>query len=343
MRQSADMRNGRESLLELVAASWLAQTIAAATQIGLFAQLDEERSLPELARTLNVDENRLARLVEPLEVAEVIERQGESMVLGPLGQYLRAEDPMTLAPLFSLVASGWHTKAWAALSAALATDRTAFQLAHGEPLLDYLEARPQDARLLERGYAAVQGPAGPANVPGAIAELAGELGEAAIVDVGGGDGTVLVELLRRNPGATGIVIDRPRQAEQASERFEREGLTGRATARSGNFFNAVPEGGDLYLACFVIEDWQDDAARRLLESCRAAMVDGAQLLVVEAPTKPESSLFSQLFDIEMMVVQGGQQRTLQEIEALLESARFQPVESRGSAAVGATVLYADPA
>jgi hypothetical protein len=90
---------------------------------------------------------------------------------------------------------------------------------------------------------------------------------------------------------------------------------------AGDFFVAVPEGGDLYLLKSVIHNWDDEAATTILGRCRAAMQDHARLLLIERVVPPGNEpAEAKLFDINMLVVVGGRERTAGAYRALLDDA-----------------------
>jgi hypothetical protein len=140
-----------------------------------------------------------------------------------------------------------------------------------------------------------------------------------IVDVGGGRGTLLKAILQTNQAATGVLFDLPRVIADAA----RLGLGPRCELISGDFFPALPAGGDAYLMKWILRDWDDEACARILTSCRGAIVPEGKLLVIEtvvpAPGVPHHS---KLDDIEMMVLLGSQERTEEEYAALLARSGF---------------------
>jgi hypothetical protein len=101
-----------------------------------------------------------------------------------------------------------------------------------------------------------------------------------IVDVGGGNGTLLAGILGITPGPRGIVFDLPHVAERARAHLAEVGVADRCTAVAGDFFKEVPRGGDAYLLKHVIHDWNDDCAVQILTTCRRAMGPGARLLII---------------------------------------------------------------
>jgi hypothetical protein len=109
--------------------------------------------------------------------------------------------------------------------------------------------------------------------------------------------------------------------ERARERLEAAGLAGRCTFVPGDFFAAVPPGGDAYLLSRVIHDWDDDAAGRILANCRAAVRDGGTLLPERAGEQPAAIRM----DLHMLTLLHGRERTAAEYGRLLEAACFRLV------------------
>ena len=111
-----------------------------------------------------------------------------------------------------------------------------------------------------------------------------------------------------------MVADAQRQLADA-------GLASRATCVAGDFFAALPSGGDIYLLKSVLHNWEDAAATRILRSCRQAM--SRRLLVIERVIPSgDAPAEAKLFDINMLVTVGGQERTEREYRALFQAAGF---------------------
>ena len=144
-----------------------------------------------------------------------------------------------------------------------------------------------------------------------------------VLDLGGGYGGVLSELLKANPGQSGAVCDLGYLDAGATGYLERAGVGGRARFIGGDFFQSVPEGFDLYLMKFIIHDWDDEHARLILGNCRkAAGAARAVLLEQVVPERLGQSPADQAVirgDLTMMSV-GGKERTAGEYRALLAEA-----------------------
>ena len=163
-----------------------------------------------------------------------------------------------------------------------------------------------------------------APIAAALAERIDLGPNARVIDVGGGEGELLVQLLSRHSQATGRVFDLAHAADAASRRFAERGLTARASFVAGDFFAAVPGNADVYLLKSVLHDWDDDDAVRILRSVAAAMSPSARLFVLER-LRPEPTGFSAVdravarSDLNMLVGTGGKERSEATYRELLES------------------------
>jgi hypothetical protein len=125
----------------------------------------------------------------------------------------------------------------------------------------------------------------------------------------------------------GILFEQPHVAERAKTAIAAHGLASRCTVVAGDFFRAVPAGGDAYILKHVIHDWDDERATKILENCRHAMGAAGRLLIVEGVYPPriepsEEGRGAASNDVNMLVCTGGRQRSEDEFRALLKSAGF---------------------
>jgi hypothetical protein len=142
-----------------------------------------------------------------------------------------------------------------------------------------------------------------------------------LVDVGGAHGHLLGAILRRHRALRGILFDQPQvvEAARASEFLAEFG--DRCEVRGGSFFDAVPAGADGYLMKYILHDWDDATALRILSRCRDAMAPGGRVLVAEHVLRPGNGRdWGKLLDINMLVVPGGQERTRGEFRDLFARA-----------------------
>jgi orsellinic acid C2-O-methyltransferase len=149
-----------------------------------------------------------------------------------------------------------------------------------------------------------------------------------LLDVGGGDGTLLAAILAATPSLRGVLLDTAAGLAEAPKRLSAAGLGDRCELVQGDFFESVPSSADAYLMKSIIHDWDDDRCVRILENCRRAMPQDGAVLIVEPvlPSKAEPS-FAMLgvimSDLNMLVSTGGRERTEAEFASLLRAAGLQ--------------------
>jgi predicted O-methyltransferase YrrM len=142
-----------------------------------------------------------------------------------------------------------------------------------------------------------------------------------MVDVGGGRGALVAGVLRAHPAMRGILLDMPEVVATAGALLAEAGVSDRCRLIGGNFFEAVPQGADLYALKFILHDWPDEACVRILENCRRAMAPGGRILIVEHVIPEEKGPhIARFMDVNMMVMTSGRERTRQDFEGLLGAA-----------------------
>ncbi len=214
------------------------------------------------------------------------------------------------------------------------TGETAFDVVYGAPLFEYYAAHPDvEARAAARMLARTL----PVAAQFAAADALRDARK--LVDVGGGTGTLVAEVLSHRPEIRGMLLERPGMLELAGGYLAERGVADRCELVEGDFFSSVPAGGDVYVLKSVLHDWDDERCVAILESCRAAMDGAARLAIIElllpqrmTPSGP--TLSAALLDLIMLVYAGGRERTEAEFTQLLDQA--------GLRLVSATPLSAGP-
>jgi hypothetical protein len=131
-----------------------------------------------------------------------------------------------------------------------------------------------------------------------------------ILDVGGGDGTLLAEILTAHPGVRGRVLELAPSA--AAERFAAAGFGDRAGAVGQSFFEPLPVGADVYVLSDILHDWDDEHALAILAGCRQAAGSSATVVVIE----PLRDGTSTAINLHMLMCFGGRERTVDELAGL---------------------------
>jgi hypothetical protein len=199
------------------------------------------------------------------------------------------------------------------------TGESARKLLLGSEGFAHLDADPEAAAIFHRALAEL-GRVTSRTIVEACALSGGER----VMDVGGGSGELLAALLRAHPAATGVLFDVPGAIRFARGRFEATGLVGRCEFVSGDFFESVPAGADVYILKSVLHDWDDERCASILANCRQAMGSHARLLLVEEmlPDRLDTSATHQAIarsDLNMLIAHAAGERTERELRALLGS------------------------
>jgi orsellinic acid C2-O-methyltransferase len=211
---------------------------------------------------------------------------------------------------------------WSALEYSLRTGKSAFEHIHGKSRWEKLAQDPEDAALFNAAMVETSIRVGKEVV------AAYDFGWArSVVDVGGGNGALLAGVLRANPNLRGVLLDLPAGLAGAAEAMAAAGVAERVEIVEGSFFDAVPNGGDVYMLKSILHDWDDEHAATILATCRVAMPPASRLLVVERVvpdrvTTGARDLASVMGDLHMMVLLGGRERTNSEFGKLFQPAGF---------------------
>lgn len=266
-----------------------------------------EGTAAELASATGTSPSALACLLDHLVTAGVFAFDAGSGRYRPtdLGEQLRSDDAHRLLDIHA--AAGRAELAFTDLLETITTGRAAYERRYGRDFWADIDAEPR----LRRSFDAQMNWRFQAQAP-QIAERFDWSRFPRIVDVGGGDGLVLAEILRAHPALRGAVLDLAPSAAAAADRFAAAGLAGRAEAVPGSFFDPLPAGADAYVLSDIIHDWDDDHARTILDGCRRAAGESGTVVVIE-PLRHGTSTAINLF---MLMCFGGRERTVAELTDL---------------------------
>jgi O-methyltransferase domain/Dimerisation domain len=293
-------------LHEMALAPIPAQILHAAAELRIADLLaGGPRTTADLAHDAGAHEPSLQRLLLALAgLGIVAQLDADRFELTEAGMQLT-----TAGALFRLLCGPEMLRGWEALVPSLRTGDPAWEIAHGMPVFEYYEAHPESAATFNAAMAEHTRDAAPELV------AAGDFSRfGTVVDVGGGDGTLLAAILAAEPSVEGIAFD---VADALGEPSVRCRMV------AGDFFASVPDGADAYVLKQILHDWADEPATAILRSCRAAMGPHARLLILERMLPERATpadLAPLLVDILMLVATGGRERTEREFRELLAAA-----------------------
>ncbi|MDX6263673.1 MAG: hypothetical protein QOH84_5361 [Kribbellaceae bacterium] len=294
----------------------ISAALSVAAELGLSDELAKgSRTVSELATVAGVDEETLARLVRALVAIDVYAETDGAVSNTPLGEMLRSDVPGTLRPLARTLQDPALWGAWGHLGHSVRTGENAFEALHGFDVWTHRQHQPEHNEIFNDNMTALSW-----KVAAAVAATYDFSGFHTVVDVGGGQGTVLDAVLRSNDHLVGAVFDQEHvvAAEPLSA-----AVSSRWAAVVGDFFRSVPN-ADVYLLKSILHDWPDDRCIDILHVCAQSLNPGGAILVIETilgrPGQEAQAAFS---DINMLVMPGGRERTEDQYAALFAAAGLQ--------------------
>lgn len=301
---------------------------------------DEPVGVEALAAATRAHGPSLGRAMRALASIGVFAETVDGCFVGtPLSARLRADWPGAWrAMAVALPDEGYA--AWGDIVETLRSGEPAFPRVFGERFFDRLARDPARAADFNRWMAG-----GAAQDAAAIVAAYPFPERGTVVDVGGGDGTLISAVLRSRSELRGVVFDLSSALVDTPAALASQGVADRCRVVGGSFFEAVPR-GDLYVLKRILHDWDDEAAVRILETCRAAMRPGARMLVIETllPERVQHGFAAErvtMLDMHMLVLLGGRERSEREYAALLRRARLRHLRTVGTARP-ASLVEAEP-
>jgi O-methyltransferase domain/Dimerisation domain len=308
--QTSAQQDPMDLMIGLVTGWLVSRAIHVAAELGIADLLsDGPKSVPQLAAATDTHPQSLYRLLRMLAsygvFAEVPDRRFE---VNPLGGLLRSDAFRDFARMFG--DADWN--GYGALLHNIKTGEPAFKHVNGLGFFDYLNTHPDAQLRFDRGMAN-----GADAENAAIASAYDFSTYKRIVDVGGGRGGFLAEILKAHRNPRGILYDQP-QVVAHPDYLTKAGIADRCDVIGGNFFESVPTGADLYVLKRVMHDWSDDICEGILRRCRDAVSSSGRVVVIDSVVPPGNEPhLSKTGDLLMMVMLDGRERTEPEFRDLV--------------------------
>ncbi|MEJ1198999.1 MULTISPECIES: methyltransferase [unclassified Streptomyces] len=284
-----------------------------------------------LAGATGADADALARLMRHLAAAGVLEESGPGRYVPTrIGDLLADDDPSRQRSWLDLdQAVGRADLTFLDLREAVRTGSPQYEARYGAPFWSDLSADDElgasfDTLMTTREDAAFAAPVAAYDWSRARH----------VLDVGGAPGGLLSAILRAAPEARGTLLDLPGAAARARERIVAAGMDGRIDIVSGDFFDELPVSADVVVLSFVLLNWSDTEALRILGRCREALRPGGRIVLLERAEAPPggtrtSDLYFSVLDMRMLVFLGGRVRTDREWADLADAAGLDIVSKTG--------------
>jgi hypothetical protein len=277
--------------------------------------VEGKQTAAELARVCDADEDALERLLRYLAVRGVFARADDGKyTLTALGQPLREDHPARVRAWFDIEGMGWGELSFVELLHSIRTGEAAFPKRYGRQYWADMDASQVRTDSFHDLHGADMAGRSPAIVAGFDWASLGH-----IVDVGGGDGSLVSAILAANPGLRGSVVDQADATRSAKEKFAELGLDDRADAVTGDFFETLPvAGADAYLLSLILHDWPDAESVTILQRCAEAAGPDGRVLVIESIGDGEETHTG--MDLRMMVLYAARERGVNDFTELAKNA-----------------------
>lgn len=277
------------------------------------------KTAAELAADAGLHPGNLYRILRALAGAGVFVHDDQDRFANtPVSELLRYDVPGTMRPIADYLGDPWCWAPYTHLAKSVESGAPPFEATFGEGIFDYLDKHPAEARTFNEGMTGFT-----ESIAAAVVQHYDFCKFHTVVDVGGGHGALMMAILKANPKLRGIVYDADSVAVGAERAIEAAGLDARCRAEGGDFFAAVPAGGDLHVLKHIVHDWNDAKATKILKACREAIQPGGKVLLVELVVpKERGPSMAYWLDLEMLVVCDGKERTEAEYAALFAAAGF---------------------
>jgi hypothetical protein len=333
----------REFLHQLLFGFYASQLIIVAAQLRLADLLrNGPISSEDLAKSTATHAPALHRVLRGLACIGVLyEIEPGCFELSPLGEPLLTDAPESMRSLVMLYGGEEVWRSWGNLLECIKSGETAFEQLYGVTHFGWVEQNPSSSAAFNDLWGDTTGQIAPAILAAydfSVFRL--------VVDVGGGNGTLIGAILKANPGQHGVLFDTASGVSEAQTILAAAGVTDRCEVVAGDFLQSVPPGGDLYILKNVVDDLDDARIVEVLKNCRHAMVEDAKVLMVEPVLpprieRPGASVGLVMSDLNMLVCCGGRRRTETEFNTLLGAGGFQlrrivPVPSADLSVIEAT-------
>jgi hypothetical protein len=307
-------------MLEMIVAGWPAQAITAAAELGIADALaDGPLPIDELAARVGADADALRRLLRALVGRGIFRRRRDGRyALNSLAATLRSDAPISLKGAALFEGSQELRERWTLLADSVRTGQSIVPALRGKEAWDYIAEKPELAELFNQTMTSI------AQMTVATVVAGYDFGvHRTIVDVGGGQGTMLAAILAAAPGSRGVLYDLPRVVATAPNLLRASNVADRVRIAEGSFFDSVPTGGDAYLLKNVVHDWTDEKALQILRNVRSAAQPGTTVLLVEMVIQETGRDGpGNWVDLEMLLNLGSRERTADEYRELLSQAGF---------------------
>jgi len=306
------------AIVEMVQSFYVSKAIGVAAELNIAEHLTQcDRDISELAGLTNTDEESLYRLMRMLASQGIFKEKKKRLFSQNRLSKTMIDRTDSMRYMIMHLANPVNWQLFNELNQVVKTGHNASEKILGMKVFEFLEKNPNNNKIyntamtnssLMLSYAILS------KYPFKKAEC--------IVDIGGGEGTLLSMILIKNPALKGVLFDLPHVIKNAEKNFKKYNLSERVELLTGSFFETIPDGGDIYLMKNIIHNLSDQQAIDILLKIKNILSPKGRILIIESVISHKNRYsFAKLFDIQMMVSQdGGKERTKEEYSRIVNNA-----------------------
>ena len=304
-----------DQMMQWITSKWITKPIYVISELGIADLMcDGPKSVETLAKETDTHAPTLFRILRALSsVGVFVQTEDRVFGLTPLARCLFSN---ALRPIARMFLSEWHDKAWNGLSHTVRTGEPGFDYTFGKPSFEWFEENPVERSILDQGQGSKA-----IGFAKAVIETYDFSDFKSICDIGGGQGAFLIQLLAEYPHIMGYVADLPGAVVSAERSIAKANLSDRCKAISYDFHKDAPPICDAYFLVNVVHDWDDKICIRILKNITSSMNADSKLWIIEYIMEPGPGFsVAKLLDLEVLVMGGGCERTIDEYKALIGAA-----------------------
>ncbi|MCF3960863.1 acetylserotonin O-methyltransferase [Streptomyces fuscigenes] len=305
-------------MFQMITGYWVTQVVRTAAELHIADHLHAgPATARDIARAESLDPAAAFRFLRACVAVDLAAcHDGEHFTGTPLLETLRTDRPGSLRDLALWGGMTSHWRPWDRLVEAVRSGEAQAPAVMGKDLFAYFAEHPEEGNRFTAAMSAMT-----EGVAEHLADVIDFRGHERVVDVGGAAGAFVQSLMVRHPSLRGAVLDLPRLADAAGSSAAAAGVADRFEFVGGDFFASVPA-ADVYLLKYVLHDWDDESAVRILRTCRESLHEGGRVLVAELVVETEDATgLPPLMDLNMLTLSsGGRERSRPEFEALFHEA-----------------------
>jgi hypothetical protein len=311
----------KDELLTIIYSYRKAQLLYMAAKLKIADILsDGPKNYIEIAKKTGTHAETIYRVLRALASFGIFnEIEGKSFEINSVSKFLAKDHPSKLNTIIIMRMEEYNWKPWGELLYSVKTGKSSFKKIFGINLFEYFNKNPEASKIFNESMG-IYSEIDASNILNNYDFSSFNK----IADIGGGYGKLLIKILNKHVNAKGILFDLPNVIKEIKESNEKIGDNNRLELISGNFFEAIPIGCDLYILRKIIHDWDDKYAIKILRNCYKASKNGSKILVIEQVIdKGNQNKEAKINDIHMLVQTiEGRERIEEEYRNLLNRAGY---------------------